>query len=154
MHSCCEILGIQFIVITYLWIYNWYTWIQKICTEYSVSVMKGIYFLGFCRPDCLILLLQIFNGNKDTVTPSYTYLDPPIFADVIRIIPHSIHPRIICLRLEIHGCKDEYGKFLYLILLLNLKVIYFNASISKQYITIRNSIFQEAIYYIHHLPQT
>ena len=84
-----------------------------------------VIFFRFGTPNCLILLLQIFNGNKDTVTPSYTYLDPPIFADVIRIIPHSIHPRIICLRLEIHGCKDEYGKFFYLILLQKLKFIFF-----------------------------
>ena len=117
------------------------------------STVKRNIFFRFCTPNCLILLLQIFNGNKDTVTPSYTYLDPPIFADVIRIIPHSIHPRIICLRLEIHGCKDEYGKYFYLILLLNLKIIFFTC-FPKQYITIRNSIFQEAIYYIPHLPQT
>ena len=57
-----------------------------------------------------LLFFQIFDANKDTVTPVFTTFDPPLFADQIRIIPFSVHPRIICLRFELHGCKDESKK--------------------------------------------
>ena len=36
-----------------------------------------------------------------------TVLDPPVFASTLRLIPYSVHPRIICLRFELHGCKDQ-----------------------------------------------
>ncbi|XP_059092604.1 discoidin domain-containing receptor 2-like [Tigriopus californicus] len=56
---------------------------------------------------------RIFQGNSDTLTPRYTVLDPPIFGSHVRIIPHSIHPRIVCLRLELHGCLDQSGILAY-----------------------------------------
>ena len=36
-----------------------------------------------------------------------TILDPPVFANTLRLIPYSVHPRIVCLRFELHGCKDQ-----------------------------------------------
>ena len=51
--------------------------------------------------------LQIFTANTDTVTASMTALEPPVFAAALRLIPYSVHPRIVCLRFELHGCKDQ-----------------------------------------------
>ena len=51
---------------------------------------------------------SVFSGNTDTMTAVFTELDPPVFvATSMRIIPFSVHPRIVCLRFELHGCRDK-----------------------------------------------
>ncbi|XP_040576921.1 discoidin domain-containing receptor tyrosine kinase B [Lepeophtheirus salmonis] len=52
---------------------------------------------------------EIIEGNWDTTTAVYRKLDPPIFASDIRIVPINEHPRVVCLRLELHGCLDTSG---------------------------------------------
>ena len=52
----------------------------------------------------LLLLLQVFAGNINTYIAELREINPPIIARRIRLIPHSNHPRTICLRLELYGC--------------------------------------------------
>ena len=58
---------------------------------------------------------QVLTGNVDTTSHSKSLLDPPIHTRVVRIVPHSQQPRIVCLRFELFGCpnvvdaKDRYG---------------------------------------------
>jgi len=49
-------------------------------------------------------LLQVFAGNSNTYIAELREINPPIIARRIRLIPHSSHPRTICLRLELYGC--------------------------------------------------
>lgn len=53
--------------------------------------------------------LQILAGNVDTITASHNDLEPPIVARLLRIIPHSIFPRIVCLRFDLYGCLGDGG---------------------------------------------
>jgi len=50
---------------------------------------------------------QIFEANSDTTTSAVTALEPPVAADAVRLLPFSVHPRVVCLRAELRGCKDE-----------------------------------------------
>ena len=34
-------------------------------------------------------------------------LIPPLFATQIRVLPHSVHRRTVCLRIELKGCQDD-----------------------------------------------
>ena len=68
--------------------------------------------LSSCQKDlssrgCWHIILQVFNGSRDTITPVYQSFSPPISASQIRVVPFSKHPRVVCLRLELHGCKES-----------------------------------------------
>ncbi|KAI4489609.1 hypothetical protein M0802_010948 [Mischocyttarus mexicanus] len=52
---------------------------------------------------------EVFSGNSDTSTVISHNLVPPIFATQIRILPHSVHRRTVCLRIELRGCQDTNG---------------------------------------------
>ncbi|KAI4489296.1 hypothetical protein M0804_004794 [Polistes exclamans] len=52
---------------------------------------------------------EVFPGNSDTSTVISHNLVPPIFASQIRILPHSVHRRTVCLRIELKGCQDTSG---------------------------------------------
>ncbi|KAK2586843.1 hypothetical protein KPH14_009781 [Odynerus spinipes] len=52
---------------------------------------------------------EVFPGNSDTSTVVSHNLVPPIFASQIRILPHSVHRRTVCLRIELKGCQDTSG---------------------------------------------
>nr|CAH7715862.1 unnamed protein product [Callosobruchus chinensis] len=52
---------------------------------------------------------RIFRGNSDTASVESHRLMPIIFASKIRILPHSIHRRTVCLRMELLGCPYEGG---------------------------------------------
>ncbi|XP_059473553.1 discoidin domain-containing receptor 2-like isoform X2 [Neocloeon triangulifer] len=54
-------------------------------------------------------LKEILTGNSDTSTIVSHYLNPPIIASQIRILPHSIHQRTVCMRVELRGCQYESG---------------------------------------------
>ena len=60
---------------------------------------------------CWHIILQVFNGSRDTITPVYQSFSPPISASQIRVVPFSQHPRVVCLRLELHGCRES-SKFI------------------------------------------
>lgn len=49
-------------------------------------------------------LVEVLEGNEDTVTVVRQNLDPPIVAAQIRIVPYSTYPRTMCLRVEFYGC--------------------------------------------------
>jgi len=46
----------------------------------------------------------ILPGNKDTNSVARNFLNPPIVASAIRIVPYSNHSRTVCLRMGIRGC--------------------------------------------------
>jgi len=48
---------------------------------------------------------QILPGNLNTFTPAQVQLDTPLLASKIRILPYSQHPRTVCMRVELLGCK-------------------------------------------------
>lgn len=43
-------------------------------------------------------------GNTDTSTVVTHTLMPPVYASKLRILPHSIHRRTVCIRVELRGC--------------------------------------------------
>ena len=49
--------------------------------------------------------IDLFTGNRDTYTAVETRLEPAIVASRVRIIPFSYHPRTVCMRVELKGCK-------------------------------------------------
>ncbi|XP_043526994.1 discoidin domain-containing receptor 2-like isoform X1 [Frieseomelitta varia] len=58
---------------------------------------------------------EVLAGNSDTSTVVSHRLIPPIFANQIRILPHSEHRRTVCLRIELRGCQDTGGVVSYTI---------------------------------------
>ncbi|XP_017882704.1 discoidin domain-containing receptor 2-like isoform X2 [Ceratina calcarata] len=58
---------------------------------------------------------EVLAGNTDTSTVVTHRLVPPIFADQIRILPHSEHRRTVCLRIELRGCQFTGGVVSYTI---------------------------------------
>lgn len=64
-------------------------------------------------------------GNSDTSSVVTHTLMPPVFASKIRILPHSIHPRTVCIRVEIKGCvlQGKHANYvLYFVILLKIKM--------------------------------
>jgi hypothetical protein len=49
--------------------------------------------------------VRVLQGNVNTFTPARVELDSPILASKIRILPYSHHPRTVCMRVELLGCK-------------------------------------------------
>ena len=47
---------------------------------------------------------NILKGNDNTYVENVESLDPPIIVSKIRFIPHSDHPRTVCMRVEVYGC--------------------------------------------------
>ncbi|XP_051161942.1 discoidin domain-containing receptor 2-like [Leptopilina boulardi] len=56
---------------------------------------------------------EVLAGNSDTSSVVSHELIPPIFASQIRVLPHSVHRRTVCLRMELKGCKDQSGLISY-----------------------------------------
>ena len=55
---------------------------------------------------------QILAGNVNTFVAEARNISPPIIARKIRIVPYSVHPRIVCMRVEVYGCLWK-GNMLY-----------------------------------------
>ena len=53
--------------------------------------------------------VDLFKGNRDTYTEVETELEPSFQASRVRVIPFSYHPRTICMRVELKGCKAAEG---------------------------------------------
>ncbi|XP_076066528.1 discoidin domain-containing receptor 2-like isoform X2 [Oratosquilla oratoria] len=53
--------------------------------------------------------VKVLKGNVNTYTAVRNNLMPPILASKIRIIPYSVHPRVVCMRVELCGCKYTEG---------------------------------------------
>lgn len=50
-------------------------------------------------------LSQLLEGNTNTYQPQTSQLSPPIIATRVRFVPYSEHPRIVCMRVELYGCR-------------------------------------------------
>lgn len=50
--------------------------------------------------------VELFTGNRDTYTEVETRFEPALVASRVRIIPFSYHPRTVCMRVELKGCKS------------------------------------------------
>ena len=50
---------------------------------------------------------QILSGNANTYTVVENTLEPIVIATKIRLVPHSLHRRTVCLRLELFGCQFQ-----------------------------------------------
>jgi len=74
-------VGILFLLLTYIKIHQ---------------IKYGTWYAKFT--------MQVFPGNINTYIAELREINPPIIARKIRLIPHSNHPRTICLRLELYGC--------------------------------------------------
>ena len=86
----------------------------------KAKLSKWPYYLGYIVQITYLLILmikmifsfvfQIFPGNQNTYRAELRGVSPPIIAKRIRFIPYSEHPRTVCMRVEMYGCKWE-GKF-------------------------------------------
>ena len=47
---------------------------------------------------------QLMQGNTNTYMASKQDLVPSIVASKVRFLPHSKHPRTVCMRVELYGC--------------------------------------------------
>ena len=50
--------------------------------------------------------VELFTGNRDTYTEVETRFEPALVASGVRIISFSYHPRTVCMRVELNGCKS------------------------------------------------
>ncbi|XP_043241295.1 discoidin domain-containing receptor tyrosine kinase B-like [Amphibalanus amphitrite] len=49
------------------------------------------------------------DGNVNSYMAAKTPLDPPLLAAKVRLVPRSSHPRTVCLRAELYGCRYTDG---------------------------------------------
>lgn len=52
---------------------------------------------------------EIIQGNTNTHTAELREIQPPIIARRIRFVPYSVRPQIVCLRVELYGCRWSDG---------------------------------------------
>ena len=46
-------------------------------------------------------------GNTNTYVANVNLLTPSIVASKVRFVPYSQHPRTVCMRVEVFGCRYE-----------------------------------------------
>ena len=49
---------------------------------------------------------KILAGNTDTFSESRVLLDTAVSATKVRLVPYSVHPRTVCMRVELLGCNQ------------------------------------------------
>ena len=47
---------------------------------------------------------QVIQGNRNTYMANKQSLQPAVVASRVRFLPHSRHPRTVCMRVELYGC--------------------------------------------------
>ncbi|KAK3875429.1 hypothetical protein Pcinc_019713 [Petrolisthes cinctipes] len=52
---------------------------------------------------------QLLKGNSNTYLAQTSQLHPPVIAARVRFIPYSEHPRTVCMRVELYGCRYTDG---------------------------------------------
>ncbi|CAL4214767.1 unnamed protein product [Meganyctiphanes norvegica] len=52
---------------------------------------------------------ELLEGNSNTYLAKSSTLRPPVIASLVRFVPYSHHPRTVCLRVEVFGCKYTEG---------------------------------------------
>ena len=72
-----------------------------------------------------MLMPQVFLGNRDDRSVSYTRLDRMVLAQFVRVLPHDFQNGIY-LRLELMGCENGvcWTKYLQLCICIGLKSCY------------------------------
>uniref|UniRef100_A0A915C0W7 Discoidin domain-containing receptor 2 n=3 Tax=Parascaris univalens TaxID=6257 RepID=A0A915C0W7_PARUN len=79
-------------------------------TEYMIDYVRGEErWMRYRNRN----LSSVLVGNVDTSTAVYRALDPLIIASRIRFVPFSLHPRTMCMRVEIYGCEYDDGLMYY-----------------------------------------
>ncbi len=53
--------------------------------------------------------MQVLPGNRNTYVENRNDLHPPIVASKVRFVPYSKHPRTVCMRVELYGCRLPPG---------------------------------------------
>jgi hypothetical protein len=71
---------------------------------YFILFIFSIIFYYFPK-----FLTQILRGNTNTYVANVNLLTPSIVASKVRFVPHSQHPRTVCMRVEVFGCRSEDG---------------------------------------------
>ncbi|XP_066954935.1 discoidin domain-containing receptor 2-like [Macrobrachium rosenbergii] len=56
---------------------------------------------------------ELLEGNTNTYLAKTSQLSPPIVAARVRFVPYSVHPRTVCMRVELHGCPYTDGLIAY-----------------------------------------
>ncbi|KAK7080623.1 DNA damage responsive protein [Halocaridina rubra] len=56
---------------------------------------------------------ELLEGNSNTYLAQTSQLSPPIIATRVRFVPHSDHPRTVCMRVELYGCHYLDGLIFY-----------------------------------------
>jgi len=49
----------------------------------------------------------VMTGNTDTYSVVKVSLDTPVLTSRVRVIPYSYYQRTVCIRLELHGCREQ-----------------------------------------------
>ncbi|CAL4141734.1 unnamed protein product, partial [Meganyctiphanes norvegica] len=52
---------------------------------------------------------ELLEGNSNTYLAKSATLQPPVIASRVRFVPFSNHPRTVCMRVEVFGCKYTEG---------------------------------------------
>eukprot|EP00095_Tigriopus_kingsejongensis_P010264 snap_masked-scaffold178_size283195-processed-gene-1.2 protein:Tk10264 transcript:snap_masked-scaffold178_size283195-processed-gene-1.2-mRNA-1 annotation:"epithelial discoidin domain-containing receptor 1-like" len=52
---------------------------------------------------------EVLAGNSNTYVENTNDLNPSIVASKVRFIPYSKHPRTVCMRVELYGCRYGSG---------------------------------------------
>ncbi|XP_069163604.1 discoidin domain-containing receptor 2 [Procambarus clarkii] len=52
---------------------------------------------------------ELLEGNTNTYLAQTSQLSPPIIAARVRFVPYSDHPRTVCMRVEVYGCRYTDG---------------------------------------------
>ena len=47
---------------------------------------------------------QVIQANRNTYMANKQSLEPTVVASKVRFLPHSHHPRTVCMRVELYGC--------------------------------------------------
>ncbi|XP_066987303.1 discoidin domain-containing receptor 2-like [Macrobrachium rosenbergii] len=48
---------------------------------------------------------ELLEGNTNTYLAKSSQLSPPVIATRVRFVPYSDHPRTVCMRVELYGCR-------------------------------------------------
>ncbi|KAG0714483.1 Discoidin domain-containing receptor 2 [Chionoecetes opilio] len=52
---------------------------------------------------------ELLEGNSNTYLAQTSQLSPPVVAARVRFVPYSDHPRTVCMRVELYGCRYTDG---------------------------------------------
>jgi len=52
----------------------------------------------------------VMTGNTDTYSVVKVSLDTPVLTSRVRVIPYSYYQRTVCIRLELHGCREQQSQ--------------------------------------------